>query len=221
MSRRYAPRHLRQSQRTATLSRTAAVAATVGVGLAVPLIATAPADAHPARTVNWDAIAQCESSGNWKINTGNGYYGGLQFVQSTWVEYGGLRYAPRADLATRAEQIAVAERVLRGQGIGAWPVCGKRAGEPVRSTRTASSRASRPAAKKAVAPRSARYANRTASHRARSTVPLYTVRPGDTLTRIADRRDVRGGWRALYAVNRARIGGDPDRIYPGQRLALR
>jgi hypothetical protein len=75
--------------------------------------------------VNWDAIAQCESSGNWATNTGNGYYGGLQFAQSTWTGYGGQEFAPRADLATREQQIAVAERVLAGQGIGAWPHCGR------------------------------------------------------------------------------------------------
>lgn len=70
---------------------------------------------------DWDAIAQKESSGNWQANTGNGYYGGLQFYQPTWEAFGGLAYAPRADLATKAEQIAVAEKVLVGQGPGAWP----------------------------------------------------------------------------------------------------
>lgn len=78
---------------------------------------------------NWDAIALCESSGNWSINTGNGFYGGLQFAQSTWEEFGGLQYAPRADLATREQQITVAERVLAVQGIGAWPVCGMHAND--------------------------------------------------------------------------------------------
>ena len=76
-------------------------------------------------SVNWDAIAQCESGGNWQINTGNGYYGGLQFSRSTWRAYGGGRYAGTADNASRAEQIRIAEKVLDGQGIGAWPVCGK------------------------------------------------------------------------------------------------
>jgi len=70
---------------------------------------------------NWDAVAQCESGGNWSINTGNGYYGGLQFLTSTWLAYGGGRYAPRADLATRSQQIAVASTM----GTGHWPVCGR------------------------------------------------------------------------------------------------
>ena len=74
---------------------------------------------------NWAAVAQCESGGNWSINTGNGYYGGLQFSQSTWAAYGGTAYAPRADLATQGQQIAIAEKVLAGQGAGAWPVCGR------------------------------------------------------------------------------------------------
>ena len=73
----------------------------------------------------WDAIASCESSGNWAINTGNGYYGGLQFDQNTWERNGGLRYAQRADLATREEQIAIAEVTRARQGWGAWPVCGR------------------------------------------------------------------------------------------------
>jgi uncharacterized protein YabE (DUF348 family) len=74
----------------------------------------------------WDALAACESGGNWAINTGNGFYGGAQFDQSTWQRNGGLRYAPRADLATREEQIAIAEVTRTRQGRGAWPVCGTR-----------------------------------------------------------------------------------------------
>lgn len=76
----------------------------------------------------WDAIAGCEAGGNWAINTGNGYYGGVQFDQGTWERNGGLRFAPRADLATREEQIAVAEVTRQRQGWGAWPVCSGRAG---------------------------------------------------------------------------------------------
>ncbi len=73
----------------------------------------------------WDAIAACESTGNWSINTGNGYFGGVQFDQNTWERNGGLRYAERADLATREEQIAIAEVTRARQGWGAWPVCGR------------------------------------------------------------------------------------------------
>ncbi|QNG17871.1 DUF348 domain-containing protein [Rhodococcus triatomae] len=76
----------------------------------------------------WDALAQCEAGGNWAINTGNGYYGGVQFDQNTWERQGGLKYAPRADLATREEQIAVATRTQQTQGWGAWPSCSSRLG---------------------------------------------------------------------------------------------
>ena len=76
---------------------------------------------------SWDGLASCESSGNWAINTGNGFYGGVQFDQNTWVASGGLRYAPRADLATREEQIAIALVTQARQGWGAWPVCSVRA----------------------------------------------------------------------------------------------
>jgi LysM repeat protein len=95
---------------------------------AAPVVTARPVVTAPAATsgINWDAVAQCESGGNWAINTGNGFYGGLQFTLSTWLGYGGGQYAPRADLASRAAQIAVAERVLAGQGINAWPVCGHR-----------------------------------------------------------------------------------------------
>ena len=76
----------------------------------------------------WDRVAQCESGGNWSINTGNGYYGGLQFSSSTWRAFGGQQYATTANLATKAQQILVAQAVLRVQGPGAWPTCSTRAG---------------------------------------------------------------------------------------------
>jgi len=76
----------------------------------------------------WDALAQCEATGNWAINTGNGFYGGVQFDQNTWERQGGLKYAPRADLATREEQIAIASRTQETQGWGAWPSCTSRLG---------------------------------------------------------------------------------------------
>ena len=72
----------------------------------------------------WDQVARCESGGNWAINTGNGYQGGLQFSPSTWSGHGGGEYAPAANMASKDEQIAIAERVLASQGRGAWPVCG-------------------------------------------------------------------------------------------------
>ncbi|MFD7995955.1 transglycosylase family protein [Streptomyces mexicanus] len=112
-------KHRRPSKAT----RVIALAGVTGAAVAGPLMAAGNASAATAS--EWDAVAQCESGGNWSINTGNGFYGGLQFTNSTWAAYGGTAYAPRADLATKSQQIAVAEKVLAGQGKGAWPVCGK------------------------------------------------------------------------------------------------
>lgn len=134
----------------------AALAATVGVStVAAALTVGGGSPASAASNTTWDKVADCESSGNWKINTGNGYYGGLQFSQSTWDAYGGRTYARRADLATQAQQIAVAERVLKAQGPGAWPVCSARAG----LTRSAA------------APRPAPAAPRSPSHTSRKSAP--------------------------------------------------
>ena len=96
-----------------------AVAASGNTGAAAPAVAGGSV---------WDSIAQCESGGNWAINTGNGYQGGLQFSPSTWAGHGGTAYAPTADQATREQQIAVAERVQASQGWGAWPACTARLG---------------------------------------------------------------------------------------------
>ncbi|WP_323182395.1 MULTISPECIES: transglycosylase family protein [unclassified Streptomyces] len=96
--------------------------------LAVPLLDASGAHAaavHSKQGPDWDAIARCESGGNWRANTGNGHYGGLQFTQSSWKAAGGRKYAPRADLATKAEQIAVARRLAKIQGMGAW-TCARR-----------------------------------------------------------------------------------------------
>ncbi len=100
--------------------------AAVSAPQADPPISAPVSTAAPASSggVNWSAIAACESGGNWSANTGNGFYGGLQFTEQTWLGYGGGQYAPSANMATEAQQIAVAQRVLGRQGIGAWPVCG-------------------------------------------------------------------------------------------------
>ncbi|WP_405981385.1 transglycosylase family protein [Streptomyces sp. NBC_00158] len=92
------------------------------------VIGTGPGDCGPGGEWPWDCVADCESSGRWAVNTGNGFYGGLQFWQPTWVEHGGLVYAARADLASRDQQIRVAEELLAVQGWEAWPVCAKRYG---------------------------------------------------------------------------------------------
>jgi hypothetical protein len=94
----------------------------------ITLIFTTAAQASHMRHDPWDVVAQCESGGNWSINTGNGYYGGLQFSPRTWQAYGGGAFAATADHATRSQQIAIAEKVLRAQGWKAWPTCSRKAG---------------------------------------------------------------------------------------------
>jgi hypothetical protein len=153
---------------------------------------------------DWSGVADCESDGNWSINTGNGYYGGLQFSQSTWAGYGGTQYAPRADLATPGEQVAVAERVLGGQGVGAWPTCGAHL-----SRGTTDVPAARPAP---AAPRQT-----PASRDSRPSGDSYTVQPGDTLAEIAAGQGM--SWRALFEQNRASIS-NANMIYVGQVLVV-
>jgi hypothetical protein len=109
--------------------------ASVAMQATIHSIATPPpAPAAPARVVTfagdtvWDALAQCESGGNWATNTGNGYYGGLQFSSGTWLAYGGGEFAERADLATREQQIVVAERLHAARGFSPWPACSAKLG---------------------------------------------------------------------------------------------
>ncbi|WP_076261829.1 transglycosylase family protein [Intrasporangium flavum] len=174
----------------------------------------------------WDSVAQCESSGNWHINTGNGYYGGLQFSQSTWVGFGGRAYAPRADLASKAEQIAIAQKVLAVQGPGAWPVCSRRAGltRANGGGEAAASRSSvrKPVTTKKKVAKKKTYATKTTTKKVNSYAgsgKKVSVRRGDTLGSIAQRYHVSGGWKALYAANTARVH-NPNLIYVGQVLRL-
>ena len=109
-----------------SLARALATTA-VAAGIVAAGVVTAP-QAHALDLSVWDRVANCESSGNWSINTGNGYYGGLQFSAPTWRAYGGAEYASQANKATKAQQIAVARRTLHAQGPNAWPTCSKKAG---------------------------------------------------------------------------------------------
>ncbi|WKD58915.1 resuscitation-promoting factor Rpf1 domain-containing protein [Corynebacterium caspium] len=106
-------------------------ASTLALGTATAIFAPT---ASAAPDSDWDRLAQCESGGNWAINTGNGYQGGLQFNPGTWAAYGGQKFAPTANLATREQQIAIAERTLARQGWGAWPACSARLGLNAPST---------------------------------------------------------------------------------------
>jgi murein DD-endopeptidase MepM/ murein hydrolase activator NlpD len=214
--RRYQPNRINRASLTVTAG---------GAGMALPFMGTGAAQAADMDT--WNKVAACESTSNWSINSGNGFYGGLQFTQSTWEAYGGRAYAARADLASKDQQIAVAEKVLDGQGPGAWPVCSVRAG----LTRGGGEPDIRPAAERTKQKDTKQKDTKKTSIedvRPQSTpqsragnAEMYTVVHGDTLSGIADDQDVRGGWRGLYAANRSAIGSDPDLIVPGQRLALR
>jgi hypothetical protein len=113
-------RHRKPSTSSISVAKIAVTGAVIGTG-SIGMAAAAQA----ATDSEWDTVASCESSGNWAINTGNGYQGGLQFSSSTWLGYGGGQYASAANMATREQQIAIAEKVLAGQGRGAWPVCGR------------------------------------------------------------------------------------------------
>jgi resuscitation-promoting factor RpfA len=113
-------RHRKPTTSTVGVAKLAFTGAVIGSGgIALAAQAAAAPDSE------WDRVAACESGGNWAINTGNGYHGGLQFSQGTWASHGGGEYASSANQATREQQIAVAERVLATQGRGAWPVCGR------------------------------------------------------------------------------------------------
>jgi len=185
--------------------------------LTAPLVALTGTAAQAATGSTWDRLAQCESTGDWSINTGNGYYGGLQFSQSTWQGFGGGQYASRADLASRAGQIATAEKVLAVQGWGAWPSCSKKLGLG------AADRGGSAAADEVTASRSASSASRSSDRAAApATAPTsggsYVVRGGDTLSRIAAAHGT--SWQALHAANAAVIGSDPDRLAVGTTLSV-
>ena len=223
--------HTQSDTRTSARRRLAGFALG-GALVAAPLFTATPAAAADGAT--WDRLAECESGGNWAINTGNGYYGGLQFSQSTWEGFGGGAYASRADLASREQQIAIAEKTLAGQGWGAWPACSAKLGlgeadksgsaaAPTPSPSPDPAPAPAPATQEhahraapAVAPAPREHAHETASARVGS--GSYQVRAGDTLVRIAAKNGI--SWRDLYAGNREVVGANPALIFPGQSLRL-
>ena len=201
---------IRSPRQTSPTTRPRRLRRPVGLGAVAALVAaplvglTTASTASAATDATWDRLAQCESSGNWSINTGNGYYGGVQFYQPTWVGYGGQQYAARADLATREEQLAIAEKVLGSQGWGAWPACtrklgygeAEKAGSPT------------PPGGGSVTPPPSDPAPSGST---------YTVRSGDTLGSIAAANGTT--WQALYDANRDRVS-NPNAIRVGQVLRL-
>jgi resuscitation-promoting factor RpfA len=197
------------------------------VGYGVAFTAAAAATALVAGTayadVDWDAVASCESGGNWAIANGNGYYGGLQFTLSTWRANGG---SGMPNQASRAEQIRVADNILKTQGIGAWPVCGKHASSAAAAVQAKVSTPKPAAASPVVA------APATPTPRPPETKPAplpvqapytgptvdYVVAEGDTLVDIAATKRIED-WRQIVAANLTALT-DPDQIQTGQHLKL-
>ncbi len=242
MAKHRAPRYVRTKQ---VIAKAPVAAGATAVGLGV---LASPAAAATTATHDWTGVAQCESGGNWSINTGNGYYGGLQFSQPTWAGYGGTDLAARADLATPAEQVSIAEKVLAGQGIGAWPTCGKYLTEgttpaaaaaattPAPAPATAPATTPAPAAEQPTAAPAATQddgdardrGDRNRGDRDRGDAGTYgrhaaawgdyTVERGDTLRTIA--ADHGQSWRTLYQRNVDVIGSNPNSIAPGQVLTV-
>lgn len=216
--------------------RGVAVAAISAAGLALSVTAANAATDG----ATWDSLAQCESGGNWATNTGNGYSGGLQFSATTWAAYGGTGSA--AD-ASREQQIAVAEQIQASQGWGAWPSCAAELGlsggggttavtpqsAPVQSVPVQSAPVQAPVESAPVqvpaeqAPPAPVPTDAVTAPQHAAPVELsgetYTLEPGDTLSTVADKLGVEGGWQSLADANLDTIA-NPDLVFAGQVLQL-
>ncbi|WP_237205956.1 transglycosylase family protein [Rothia nasimurium] len=209
---------------TSNIRRSAAALAIGGAAAAATLVA-APTSANAAPLEAWEALAQCESGGNWSINTGNGYYGGLQFSLSSWAAAGGTGN-PAA--ASKAEQIRVAENLLQMQGWGAWPACNAKLG--LANYGTAAPQL--PAEAPSVAPQATQVTEVAAAPAVEATpapaaevvaeaapaANTYTVKAGDTLSEIAYAHGF-NGWDEVLAAN-ADLIQDADVIEIGWVLTI-
>ncbi|MER8264625.1 transglycosylase family protein [Streptomyces griseus] len=218
--------------------RIATLAGVTGAAVAVPLMGATNASAASVET--WDAVAQCESGGNWSINTGNGYYGGLQFSQSSWAAAGGTQYASRADLASKDQQIATAEKLLDLQGPGAWACAGAggltndgvdpgvntgsgsgeskpEQAQPERQAEQPTTRSEQREAPKAEGEKTV---TTPTGQKVQKGDGEYKVKAGDTLSTIAKAEGVKGGWSKIFKLNDD-IVKDADLIFPGQQLHLK
>ncbi|MFD4127778.1 transglycosylase family protein [Streptomyces globisporus] len=228
-------KHRRPSKAT----RIATLAGVTGAAVAVPLMGATNASA--ASVATWDAVAQCESGGNWSINTGNGYYGGLQFSQSSWAAAGGTQYASRADLASKDQQIATAEKLLDMQGPGAWACAGaggltndgvdpgvnpggsgqsEGKSEQAQPERQAEQPTTRSEQREAPKAESKKTVTTPTGDKVKKGDGEYKVKAGDTLSKIAQKEDVKGGWSKLFKLNDD-IVEEANLIFPGQQLHLK
>ena len=248
----YTPKHAQTKQSSPARRRIAGVAV-AGATATVGTIASAQGASAATTSSVWDAVAQCESGGNWSINTGNGFYGGLQFTQSTWSAFGG---SGSPQNASKAEQIRVAQRTLAVQGPGAWPVCSVKAGltrsnggasssgsttqqaAPQQQTSRSTTRQAAPKQYQAPAQQQAapkkqykaqapvqqqaqpkkytqhKHESFQAAPKVQSTGDSYTVKSGDTLSKIAQKLGL-DSWQSLFNLNQAKID-NPNLIFVGQ-----
>ena len=232
-----------KSNKTSRFTRAGVAGGVAALALTGAAAGLGAAPASAASTATWDALAQCESSGDWSINTGNGYYGGLQFSQSTWEAFGGTGSAANASKST---QIAVAEKVLAGQGWGAWPACSAELGlsgkegsisgaaaevEAPAATEVQAAPKHRAEAPKAEAPQAeapqaevAEPAKQAAGHGKHVATDVkdsgadHTVQAGETLATIAEDHGI-DSWKAVFAVNQD-VVADANLIFVGDKLDL-
>ena len=216
---------MKNTKFTRKIGRFLAIGLLAGAGL---VAAGAGANAAPGDT--WDALAQCESGGNWGINTGNGYSGGLQFTPSTWAAYGGTGSPQNA---SREQQIAVAERVQAGQGWGAWPSCaaqlGLSGGGGATYSAAAVPGAPAPVAEQSIPAQQVPVTQVPVAQPPVEPAPvavqialsgkIYTIKSGDTLSTIADKLGIKGGWETLYLANTDTVS-NPNLIFTGGVLQL-
>ena len=209
----------RHSKKTTSMGKKAlagSAAAAALAGIVAPQATAAPDS-------DWDKLAQCESGGNWAINTGNGYYGGLQFSYGTWLAYGGGEFAPTANLATREQQIIVAERTLAAQGWGAWPACSARYGlnsAPTnRDAQAAATKAPAPApalapAPEAPAPKPVELETDALYRQVKSAVESFGFQVPSTVhaNYVANRHDYNAFYTANQPLVDAALAGDFDKV---------
>lgn len=199
------------------LRRVVGVLAAVALALGLSLGAAKPAEAGV-----WERVAKCESGGRWHVNTGNGYYGGLQFSSGTWRSYGGKKYGRQAHKASKSEQIAVARRVLAGQGAGAWGGCGRKAGLSKKSgkaSKHASPGSSHQAKKLTKAEKKAKAAK---LKKLKATKVATVTKKTHSLKKLAKHYHVKGGWKAVYKLNKGVVAKKPNKhLKHGLTITLR
>ncbi|MFJ3217245.1 transglycosylase family protein [Kitasatospora sp. NPDC086801] len=230
-------RHETAAATTSTVTKRNRVRMAVVAGAAVAALPVAglvtATSASAASVSTWDSVAQCESGGNWAINTGNGFYGGLQFTSSTWAAFGGTAYASQANQATKAQQIAVAEKVLASQGPGAWPVCSVKAGltkggaPAAVDTSAAGSTAAKPAAPAAPAAKPAQTQAPKAAAAPKTEVAPKVAAPkaaaapkADVAPKAAPKNDAAKGAKSWTGSNDAKPAkGDSYTVKSGDTLS--